>query len=630
MDQPKIIFQPSGLSCQVDPGTTLLRAARLLGIELESSCGGRGICGKCRVNVVEGYFDPEALHSRSDHLSPRTSEESRLLVPRYGQETRLACCARVRGDLVVQVPAASLRQRQLLRKTVRQQAIPVKPAVVTYPVFLQDGPGGGRSLEGLLAELRRVYKLKGLRIDPLALHDFPRAMGQGQGEITATVWQGQEIIDVAPGVREACYGLAVDIGTTTLAAYLCDLVTGSIVAAASTANPQQDFGYDVISRITYVSGDQRRLDKMQRLVIGGINELTAEVARQGDIKVDDVLDGVMVGNSAMHHLALGLAPDGLAQAPYSPVLRQPLDVKARELGLSWAKGAYVHTLPLVGGFVGADTVAVLLAEDPQNEEAATLVIDIGTNGELVLSHRGRMVAASCATGPAFEGGHISCGMRAGEGAIEAWRIDPRTYEVAYSAIGENGSLHPTRPQGLCGTGVISSVAEMLKAGIILPRGNFNVAISSPRLRRGPGGEGEFVLVWDQDAALGRDIVLTQRDIRAVQVAKAALSAGAQVLMRHMGLERPERILLAGAFGNSLDPQQASILGLFPPCAPEQVHMVGNAAGAGACIALVNHERRARALEIVQGVEYVELASEKDFQEVFIQATLFPDHRDSPA
>ncbi|HID87031.1 MAG TPA: DUF4445 domain-containing protein [Anaerolineae bacterium] len=623
MKKHRVTFQPSGRRGEVEEGTTLQEAARQLGVELDAICGGRQVCGKCKIRIDAGL----------DHLSSMAEAERELLSDRHGavNNYRLACAARVLGDVLVFVPEESRREKQIVRKTVTERAIPLRPAIrkcyaELTPATLEDPLA---DWERLRAELAQSFGLKGLSIDHRVLLELQDRIREGGWRVTVTLWMDREVIRVEPGYREASYGLAVDVGTTTVAGYLCDLATGRVVATAAIMNPQVAYGEDVMSRIAYAMNHEDGLVRLNEAIIEGLNLIARQAAEQASLAPEDIVEVCLVGNTCMHHLVLGLNPRHLGVTPFTPALSRSLDVKARELGLRVAPGANVHLLPIEAGFVGADNVGVLIAEEPYNQDEMTLIIDIGTNGELVLGNRQRLLSASCATGPAFEGAHIQHGMRAAPGAIERVEIDPQTLEVRFKVVGLarwSDELERPRAKGICGSGIVDAVAEMFKAGVIDASGRFKADLETPRLRVTEQGP-EFVIAWTPQTDIGREIAVSLADVRAVQLGKAALYAGARLLMRRLGVEQLDRVILAGAFGSYIHKESALVLGLFPDCDLERVYAVGNAAGDGARIALLNVDKRREAEEIARRVEYVELTVEPGFQEEFMRAMYFPHMRD---
>jgi uncharacterized 2Fe-2S/4Fe-4S cluster protein (DUF4445 family) len=395
-------------------------------------------------------------------------------------------------------------------------------------------------------------------------------------------------------------------------------------------NPQVAYGEDVMSRISHSVSHRGGLKQMNQAIIKGLNQVAGRAAARAGIRRSDIIDMAIVGNTCMHHLFLKLDPRYLGKTPFAPSLHHSVDIKARDLGLRIAPGAYVHVLPIEAGFVGADNVGVLVAEEPYHQDEMVLVIDIGTNGELILGNRERLLSASCATGPAFEGAEIKHGMRAASGAIERVKIDPETREVQFKVIGNerwNTEARKMGARGICGSGIFDVVAQMFLAGIIDKSGRFNNKLRSPRLHKNSNNEPEFVIAWAKETSINRDITVGQRDIRAVQLAKGAVYAGARILMNRMGVDSLDRVVLAGAFGSYIDKESAAVIGLFPDCDPEKVYAVGNAAGDGARIALLNVDKRKEADAMARRVEYVELTIEPDFNKIFTQALLFPHMED---
>lgn len=617
----KVIFQPSGRRGEIDEGETVLEASRELGVGIESLCGGAKACGKCRIRLEEG------------DLSPFTTEEENFISPsERGEGYRLACAAEIRGDALLFVPEESRAEKQVIRKSATDRKIKLNPAVrlfevkLTPPTF-QDPLG---DFERLGNALKERHDLSSLGIDYPALLRLPQALRQGKWTVTVAVWMEKEIIDVRPGKVEDAYGLAIDVGTTTVAAYLCNLRTGALVATHSMMNPQVTFGEDVMSRITYVmTHPEDGLEKVHCSIIDGLNQLIGEAAREAGLSPEEILDLTLVGNTAMHHLLLKINPEFIGVSPFTPAIHRSLDVKARDLGLKAHPSANVHILPLEAGFVGADNVGVLIAEEPYRRDEMALVIDIGTNGELVMGNRTILVSSSCATGPALEGAHVKFGMRAAPGAIERIRIDPDTLEVDFKIIGQdpwNSARKVTTAKGICGSGIIDGMAELFRARIIDRTGRFVKTSPSPRFRI-TGERPEFVIAWKDETSIGKEITLTQQDVRSVQLAKGALYTGAKLMMRRLGIEKLDRVVLAGAFGNFIDPREALILGMFPDCDLKRVQAVGNAAGDGARIALLDRDKRIEANEIARKVEYMELTIESDFQDEFMEAMQIPHMKD---
>jgi uncharacterized 2Fe-2S/4Fe-4S cluster protein (DUF4445 family) len=613
-------FLPSGRRGKIPQGETVLEASRELGVGIESICGGKRSCGKCKIKCIQG------------DLSPFTEEEGKLITESERTEGyRLGCAAQILGNVQIFVPEESRTQEQVVRKEASERSIELKPAIVPQfvelsPPSLHDPLGDFDRLQKALSE---KYHLPKTRIDYPALLKLPRALRQGQWKVTVATWMGQEILDVKPGREDDLYGIAIDVGTTTVAGYLCNLTTGELVATQSMMNPQVVYGEDVLSRIAYAVTHPDAIGKVNRSIIDALNQLISAVAQRSGLTSEDILELTIVGNTAMHHLLLKIDPQYLAVSPFTPVVHRSMDIKARDLGLKVHSSANVHILPVEAGFVGADNAGVLIAEEPYRQDAMVLIIDIGTNGELVMGNRKRLLSSSCATGPALEGAHIKFGMRAAPGAIERVSIDPDTLEVNFKTIGEKNwqmEAKSASAMGICGSGIIDVVAELFRNKIILQSGRFGEGIPSSRLRISDQVR-EFVVAWKDETSIGKDITITQQDIRNVQLAKGALYTGAKLMMKKLGVEKLDKVILAGAFGTYISTEAAMILGMFPDCDLRNVYAVGNAAGDGARIALLNREKRAEAEEITQKVEYVELTIEKDFQKEFIDALSFPHAKD---
>lgn len=641
MKSRMIIFQPAGRRGQVEEGKTLLEAARELGVDLESICGGKKTCGKCKVRIDEGYFEKDAIDSRMSHLSPLLDDEKKFIKPEDGPNIRLACAAEIRGDVKIFVPEKSRAGKQVVRKTATERAIALNPAVKKYhieltPPTLHDLTVGDS--ERVIEALKKEYGLNITSIDFPILEHLQDTLREGKWEITVSVWMDKEIIKVEPGFVEDVYGIAVDVGTTTVVGYLCDLVTGKVLATESMMNPQVPYGEDVMSRITYAMMNPDGLQKMQRAIIDGLNQIISasidsleceKIGKRCD--TEDIIDMTIVFNTAMHHIFLGLNPEYIGKAPFIPAVQRSLNIKARDMGIKINGSSYIHVLPIEAGFVGADNVGVLIAEEPYNQDSMELIIDIGTNGELLLGNREKIYSTSCATGPAFEGAQIKFGMRAAPGAIERIKIDPETKEVRYKVIGKadwHAHLEKIDAKGICGSGIIDAVAEMFRAGIIMKNGNFNPELNTPRFRKDSEGKPEFVIAWAEETSIGTDITVTLSDIRAIQLAKAAIYAGAKILMQRLGIKKIDKVILAGAFGSYIDKESAMIMGMFPDCDINNVYAVGNAAGDGARIALLNLDKRAEAERKAREVNFVEIAVDPNFQKEFMQAMYFPHMKDS--
>ena len=620
-DDHLVVFTPSGHRGDVSPGTTVLDAARRLGVDIDSVCGGRGICGRCQVEPMFGEFAKHGITADASHLSPPGTVEADYRGRRpLTEDRRLSCTATIRGDLVVDVPAESQVHRQVIRKDIDQGDIELDPVLVLRLVEFGEG-------DDLLAALGNQWGLTGLELPP----DLD-IVADGSSLATVAIRDVSQVVAVWPGLRDRALGVAVDVGSTTLAGHLFDLATGTALATAGTMNPQIRFGEDLMSRVSYVMMNPGGEVELTRAVRESLDELIGQLCEEGGTTRDEILELVLVGNPIMHHLLLGLDPTPLGVAPFTLEISEAVDRTATELDLEVHPAARAHMLPCIAGHVGADTAAVVLATRPHEADRVQLVVDIGTNAEIVLSGHGRTLAASSPTGPAFEGAQISAGQRATPGAIERVRIDPETGEPRIRVLGvEPWSDEPgfdeavaqTGVTGICGSGIIEVVAEMYLAGLMTADGVIGGADtrSSPRIE--PDGRTFAYLLHGPDD--GPRILITQNDVRAIQLAKAALYAGIRLLMDHLGVDRLDGIALAGAFGSHIDTVRATVLGLIPDCVPSEVVAVGNAAGAGAAIALLSGAARREIQEVVGDIEKIETALEPAFQEHFVDAMAVP-HR----
>lgn len=633
----RLVLMPSGRQGDVEHGMTILEAAHLLGVDLEAICGRRQTCGKCLVTLEQGEFLKHGIVSDASHLTSPNVDE-RAFAASHGinlAHQRMACSTHILGDVLIHIPESSLARKQAIRKAAADKLIDVQPAVrLAYVEVEPPSLGSSGDWQRLQAALDGQFGIVNLSIDPHLLHSLQRILRDGQWRVTVTIWRNQEIIRIEPGLNESLFGLAVDVGTTTIVAHLCDLRTGNVLATEAMMNPQVRYGEDVMSRISYGVGETGGVGRMHHAVIKALNDMASSVAQKAGLQASEITDMVLVGNTVMHHLLLGIDPIELGQLPFALATSEAIDLKAREIGLKdVAPAARLHILPCIAGYVGADAVAVLLSEYESLEEGATLIIDIGTNAEILLVANGRILAASSPTGPAFEGAQIKHGQRAANGAIERFHIDRQTGAVRYQVVGDirwsdalpsGESLAPT---GICGSGIIEIIAELFAAGIISASGRLPPDAKHPRVRAA-GVSGEFVVATAPETATGQDIVITQQDIRAIQLAKAALYAGARLLMEHMGIAHVDTIRLAGAFGSYIAPYFAMAIGLIPDCDLHQVTSIGNAAGDGARIALLNLEQRQEAQNLARRVEYVETAAHPRFHEFYVEAMSFPHASDS--
>jgi uncharacterized 2Fe-2S/4Fe-4S cluster protein (DUF4445 family) len=538
---------------------------------------------------------------------------------------------RLQGDVVIDVPASSQVHRQVIRKELESHDIELDPVVrlhfveVERPV-LEDARG---DLERLLSALRREWGLEEPYCDVDVVRELSGSLRADSGRVTVAVRDGRRIFAVWPGFRDRALGLAVDVGSTTIAAHLCELATGAVLASAGLMNPQIRFGEDLMSRVSYLMHNHGGGVQLTEAVRGAVGELAEQVAREARVDPRDVLELVVVGNPVMHHLFHGFDPTPLGTAPFTLATNGAVASEAGELGLGVHPRARVYSPPCIAGHVGADAAAVILAEAPYAEDESTLLVDVGTNAEIVLGNRERLLAASSPTGPAFEGAQIGCGQRAAPGAIERVRIDRATLEPRFRVVGcelwsdDPGfaeALADTPISGVCGSGIIEAIAEMFLCGIVDPSGVIDGALAERSPRIVPRGRA-FAWVLHEGSPC---LEIEQADVRAIQLAKAALYAGARLLMDRLGIDRVDRIRLAGAFGNTIDVRYAMVLGMIPDCDLERVTSAGNAAGTGARIALLSRAKRAEIEERVRMVEKIETAVEPDFQKHFVAAMAIPN------
>jgi uncharacterized 2Fe-2S/4Fe-4S cluster protein (DUF4445 family) len=627
-----VVFTPSGRRSRFERGTTVLDAARRLGVDLDSVCGGRGICGRCQVSVSEGEHAKHGITCTAAALGELTGVEYEYAeTHELDAGRRLGCTARIEADVVIDVPPESQVYRQVVRKEADARTIEVDPVVRLYYVEVEEPQLASPSsdLTRLLAALHREWGLGGLDADPHLLREIQHALRKGEPwRATVAVHDGSTVTAIWPEFHDAAYGIAFDVGSTTVAGHLCDLHTGDVLASAGAMNPQIRFGEDLMSRVSYVMLNEGAEKELTRAVRGCLAKLTAELAKDAGIERTDILEVTLVGNPVMHHLLLGIDPTELGGAPFALAFDTGLRLRASELGLPVNAGARAYVLPCIAGHVGADTAGVILAEAPYEDEDVTLVVDVGTNAEIVLGNRDRLLAASSPTGPAFEGAQISAGQRAAPGAIERVRIDRTTLEPRVRVIGcEAWSDEPgfadVRVTGICGSGIVEVIAELHLAGAIATDGTIDGALAARSPRIVPDGRTFAYVLYDGEPELR----VTQNDVRQIQLAKGALHAGCMLLMERYGIERVPRIRLAGAFGTHIDPVHALVLGLVPDCDPAKVTSAGNAAGTGARIALLDRSARAEIEAVVRRVEKVETAVEPRFQEHFVHAMAIPHETD---
>ena len=641
-NDPLVIFTPSGKRGNFPVGTPILTAARQLGVDLDSVCGGRGICSKCQITPSYGEFSKHGVTVHENALSPWNSVEERYDTIRgLPKGRRLGCQATVQNDIVVDVPPESQVHKQVVRKRAEARDITMNPSTRLYYVEVQEPdmhePSG--DLERLIKSLRKDWDLPELEADLGVLKSLQPALRKGDWKVTCAVHLGDDtfsprIMQVWPGYYEGTiYGLAIDLGSTTIAAHLCDLQTGDVVASSGIMNPQIRFGEDLMSRVSYGMMNPNGADEMTTAVREGMNALFVQIASEAEIDRNLIVDAVFVCNPVMHHLFLGIDPFELGQAPFALATSESLSLRAIELDLNLHPSARVYLLPCIAGHVGADAAAVALSEAPDKSEDLVLIVDVGTNAEILLGNKEKVLACSSPTGPAFEGAQISSGQRAAPGAIERVEIDPITKLPRFKVIGcdlwntEEGFAKETARTGvtgICGSGIIEIVAEMRMAGIVDAPGLIGSAEQTGSPNCFPEGRTNSYLVYDGTADGGPLITVTNVDIRQIQMAKAALYSGARLLMDKFEVDSVDRVVLAGAFGAHISPKHAMVLGMIPDAPLDKVTSAGNAAGTGARIALLNRDARTEIEATVHDIHKIETALEPRFQEHFVNASAIPN------
>ena len=633
----RIVFTPSGLDGTVESGITVLDAARKLGADIDSVCGGRGICGRCQITPSFGSFSKWGIDAVESSLSERSEGEINYKGKRALVEgNRLGCMAKVCGDMVIDVPAMSQVHRQIVRKDLDLGVIVVDPTfslfyIAVTPSELGDDVTASQVIRDAIAQQHNIARPT---ISNTALAQVNRAIDKGDGGATIAIKRSEvdgvagNIVAAWPGFVDTMFGIAIDIGSTTVAGHLIDLTTGEVMSSSGVMNPQIRFGEDLMSRVSYVMMNKGGEKELTTVIRNAINELVHELADKADITPDKILEVVMVGNPIMHHILLGIDPTPLGAAPFVLATSEATFGAAEELDIHLPNASF-YVGPCIAGHVGADTAAAILSEGPHRGSSMQLLIDVGTNAEIVLGDTTRQFAASSPTGPAFEGAQLSCGQRATAGAIEKVRIDPVTFEPRFRAIGidmwsdEPGfseAVQDTPVTGVCGSGIIEVIAEMYLAGIISQDGVVQGSLvdKSPRVVA-DDRTFSYLLYENGDTKL----FITQNDIRAIQLAKAALRAGIDLLVEHAGSPEVHDIRLAGAFGAHIDPTYAMVLGLVPDCPLPGVRSVGNSAGTGAAKALLSRAQRREMEHTVTHVTKIETATEPRFQDLFVAAMAFP-------
>jgi uncharacterized 2Fe-2S/4Fe-4S cluster protein (DUF4445 family) len=597
----EVILQPIGRRITVPKGATVLDAARLAGVELVAICGGEGVCGTCKVRVVEGQLSEINLN-----------EEGELSSDELQKGFRLACQAEILSNVRIDIPPESFTTAQRLQ--VEGQEIPTELDPLVTAVDVHVPPANLADLRSDLSRLRSALPASipvELKISLELARIIPGCIRSEKGEVRLAVRQN-ELVSILPAGKKL-YGLAVDIGTTKLAAYLVNLESGETAEKAGAMNPQIAYGEDVISRISYANEHAEGARTLQARLVETLNNLLADLSGQAHLLPEQVVEAVLVGNTAMHHLCAGLPVKQLGESPYVAAVGEAIEYPGRDIGLHLAEGAYVYMPPNIAGYVGADHVAMLLGADLSQVSKTTVALDIGTNTEISLFHAGNHYSCSCASGPAFEGAHIQHGMRAAPGAIERVRIEEDIVRV--QTIGDEPAV------GICGSGILDVIAELRKNGLLDKRGILKGSHPAMRVNE---GKTEFILVPPEKSGTHKDVTVNRQDVNEIQLAKAAIRAGVEVLLVEAGIQDAdiERFIVAGAFGTYLDIESAVRIGMFPDILRELFSQVGNAAGAGARKLLVSRHQRQLADKLSRDVNYVELANHPDFMKIYVRALAF--------
>lgn len=618
-------FEPISRRVALEVDKTIYELLTKLGVQIRSLCGGKGTCGKCKILIQDN----------TEHLIHPSESEIKLV----GKEEiekgwRLACQTRVKED---SLPSLAKKKQPQFRIFLPDELLLEDFKILTEGVFrkVELNPTIKKiyaevkkpTLEEPFSDFDRIissFKLdKDIEFNSEFLKSIPDILRKQNHQITLSIWNQKRIVSIEPGnTCDANYGIAFDIGTTTIVGYLINLNDGKIYAVASSLNPQTAYGEDVVTRITYIKDNEDGLQKLNSAVIQALNNIILKTCEKANISPSQIYEATIVGNSVMHHIFLGLSPISIGVSPFIPVVQQALNEEARNLNLNIAPQGNVYALPIIAGFVGADTMGVIISSNIEKETQTTLALDIGTNGEIIIGNQDFIATASCAAGSALEGAHIKHGMRAAAGSIDTLKINPKTFEVSYTTIKNKPAI------GLCGSGLIDTVAELLRAKILTRSGNFNKEfLNSDVLFRNSKDELEFTIVKSKESEHG-NISITQDDIRQIQMAKGAFYSGNSILLKYVkGASNIEikQIFLAGAFGNYINKENAKFIGMIPDIPSERIFQIGNAAGTGAQHCLLNKDLRKKAQDLLKKIQYIEIATKKEFQMEFAEAMYFP-HR----
>ena len=619
-------FEPISRRILYADDLSIYDALSQAGVRISSLCGGKGTCGKCRILIQKG----------SQHLKdPSNSELQMLTQSDIEKGWRLACQVKLDPVKIEKSQNNPLEIRIFLPEEILiedfkiltsgvEKKIDLLPNIKKFHINVKKP-----SLNDPVPDLERILESYQTMIQtPIPIeHDvlkkLPDILRQEDHDITLTLKEQQEIIDIESGdTSQDNYGIAFDIGTTTIVGYLMNLNDGKTYSVSSTLNPQTAFGEDVITRITYIRDTPKGLENLNQLVLDALNKIIDKTSKEAKVSISNIYEATIVGNSVMHHLFLGINPSYIGLSPYVPAVQTGLNIDSHSLGLNMAKNGNTFVLPLIAGFVGADTIGVIISSEIDKEKDLTLAIDIGTNGEIIIGNKDLLVTGSCAAGSALEGAHISNGMRAAAGAIDTVKIDPDTLFAEYTTI--NGK----KPMGICGSGLIDAVAEMLRSKIITRSGHFNKEFIDHERFLKKEKNFEFILTPKEATSIGKPIVISQKDIREIQMAKGAFYSGTSLILNYLNRTREKdhhirQIFLAGAFGNYIDKKNAKFIGMIPDISNEKIYQIGNAAGTGAQHCLINTELRNKAQKLLKKIEYVEIAVQENFQREYAEAMYFP-------
>ena len=632
----KVFFSPSGKQGLVDKNKTILEIARNYGVDIDSVCGGRAMCGRCQIEVSQGEFAKFGISSKLENLTERNETEQRYANKRkLSSSRRLSCQAKILNDVVIDVPPESQVHRQVVRKALDDRDVTIDPVVNLYYLEVSEPdmhvPSGDFERIDEALKLQWGFKKNENITADLNVHQIiQKVLREGNWKVTVAVRGGNRIIAIWPGLKEKVYGAAVDVGSTTISVHLVDLHSGTTISSSGGMNPQIRFGEDLMSRVSYVMMNKGGELELSKIVQEGVEHLIKNAAKDASIDYKDILEIAFVGNPVMHHLLLGINPTELGGAPFALTTDSSFECLSKEININLNSGTRLYGLPCIAGHVGADAAAATLAEEPYKNDFYSLIIDVGTNAEIILGNSKRTLAASSPTGPAFEGAQITCGQRAAPGAIERVRIDKDTLEPCYAVIGTEGWIDNESLKGkysnleitgICGSGIIEVLGEMYITGILSSDGIINGSLNSKSKRIEKNGR-------TYSYRLSEKVIITQNDVRAIQLAKAALHAGFKLLMDKMNIQQVDKVLLAGAFGSHIEPKYAMILGMVPDCNFASVKSVGNSAGAGARLALLSREKRKEIETLVKKIEKIETAVEPKFQDHFVEAMAFPHKTNS--